>query len=140
MSVRSDALQKGVQRLQAEGKPLARVDARILLAFAMGITPSEILTTSHPPTEAQLQNYDALIARRAAHEPLAYITGHKEFWSLDFEVGPGVLIPRPESETLIEEALRRFPDSEAPLRVLDIGTGSGCLLVSFLKERPNAGG
>jgi release factor glutamine methyltransferase len=140
MSVRSDALLRGVQRLQAEGKALARVDARILLAHAMGITPSQILTTSHPPTDEQLQNYDALIARRAAHEPVAYITGHKEFWSLDFEVGPGVLIPRPDTETLVVQALAEFPDKLAALNVLDLGTGSGAILLSFLQDRPNARG
>jgi release factor glutamine methyltransferase len=140
MSVRSDALLKGVQRLQAEGKPLARVDARILLAHAMGITPSEILTTSHPPTDAQLKDYDTFIERRAAHEPIAYILGHKGFWSLDFEVGPGVLVPRPDTETLVTQALTEFPDKNAALNVLDLGTGSGAILISFLHERPNARG
>ena len=140
MSARSDALLRGVQRLQAEGKVLARVDARLLLAHAMGITPSQILTTSHPPTEAQLQNYDALIARRAAHEPVAYIIGHKEYWSLDFEVGPGVLIPRPDTETLVTQALAEFPHRNAALNVLDLGTGSGAILLSFLHERSHARG
>ncbi len=79
-----------------------------------------------------------MVARRAAREPVAYITGHKEFWSLDFEVGPGVLVPRPETETLIEEALRLFPDRNAPLRIADLGTGSGALLIAALKEFPNA--
>lgn len=140
MSLRSDALLRGVQRLQAEGKPLARVDARLLLAHAMGITPSEILTTAHPPTDAQLKDYDALIARRAAHEPVAYILGHKEFWSLDFDVGPGVLVPRPDTETLVMQALTDFPDRNAALNVLDLGTGSGAILIAFLSERPNARG
>jgi release factor glutamine methyltransferase len=140
MSIRSDALARGVARLQAEGKSAARVDARILLAHAMGITPSQILTTSHPPTEGQLQTYDALIARRTAHEPVAYITGHKEFWSLDFAVGPGVLIPRPDTETLVTQALNEFPDKSAALNVLDLGTGSGAILIAFLHERPNARG
>ncbi|MEI9930509.1 MAG: peptide chain release factor N(5)-glutamine methyltransferase [Rhizomicrobium sp.] len=72
--------------------------------------------------------------------PLAYITGHKEFWSLDFEVGPGALIPRPETETLIEAVLNRFPDKSAPLEILDLGTGTGCLLIAALSEYPNARG
>ena len=82
----------------------------------------------------------SFVARRAAREPLAYITGHKEFWSLDFEVGPGVLIPRPETETIIECALAQFPDHKVPLHVLDLGTGSGCLLIALLNEYPNARG
>jgi len=87
-----------------------------------------------------IQLFERLIARRAAREPLAYITGAKEFWSLDFAVGPGVLIPRPDSETLIETALRHYPDQAAPLAILDLGTGSGCLLIAALKEFPNAHG
>jgi release factor glutamine methyltransferase len=140
MSARSDALAHGVKLLQAEGTASARVDARILLAHAMGITPSQILTTSHPPTDEQLKFYDTLLARRAVHEPVAYITGHKEFWGLDFEVGPGVLIPRPDTETLITQAIDEFPERDAPLNVLDLGTGTGALLISFLSERPNARG
>ena len=140
MSIRSEALARGVERLKAEGSASARVDARILLAHAMGITPGEILTTSHPPTEDNLKSYEALLARRAAREPIAYITGHKEFWSLDFAVGPGVLIPRPDTETLVMQALNEFPDKTAALDVLDLGTGSGAILIAFLHERPNARG
>ena len=76
-------------------------------------------------TQRERAVYDALVARRAAREPLAYVIGRKEFWSLDFEVGPGALVPRPETETLIEQALKAFPDRAAPLRILDLGTGIG---------------
>ena len=92
------------------------------------------------PRRSRTARFAALVARRAAREPLAYITGHKEFWSLDFAVGPGVLVPRPDSETLIEEALRIFPDRAAPLRIADLGTGSGALLIAALQEFPNASG
>jgi release factor glutamine methyltransferase len=81
-----------------------------------------------------------MVVRRVAREPSAYITGHKEFWSLEFAVGPGVLVPRPDSETLIEESLRIFPDLAMPLRIGDLGTGSGILLIAALKEFPNASG
>lgn len=84
--------------------------------------------------------FDTLIQRRLAREPIAYITGHKEFWSLDFEVGPGVLVPRPDTETLLEEAIRLVPDRGAPLRIADLGTGSGAILCAALTEFPNATG
>jgi release factor glutamine methyltransferase len=112
------------RRLAAAGIENPRLDARVLWNHANG--------------DGAL--FEDFLSRRAAREPLAYITGRKEFWSLDFEVGPGVLIPRPETETVIEQALAIFPDRAAPLKVLDLGTGTACLLVAFLKEFPNARG
>jgi len=87
-----------------------------------------------------LERFESLVQRRLAREPVAYITGHKEFWSLDFAVGPGVLVPRPDTETLIEEALRLVPDRNAPLRIADLGAGSGAILCAALTEFPNATG
>jgi release factor glutamine methyltransferase len=81
-----------------------------------------------------------LLQRRAQREPLALILGYREFWSLRFTVSPATLIPRPESETLIEAALRLFTDRSAPLRILDLGTGTGCLLLASLHEFPRAFG
>jgi release factor glutamine methyltransferase len=133
-----EALARAVAQLQAAGIESARLDARLLLSQALDI-PNDGLFSVAADAD-QIRIFESLVARRAAREPLAYITGSKEFWSLDFEVGPGVLVPRPETETLIEEALRQFPGAKAPLRVLDIGTGSGCLLVAYLSERPNATG
>jgi release factor glutamine methyltransferase len=80
------------------------------------------------------------VTRRCDREPFAYLTGRKEFWSLDFDVGPGVLVPRPDSETLIEEALRLAPDRGAALCIADLGAGSGAILIAALKEFPNATG
>lgn len=120
----SDLLRDVAARLSAAGIESARTEARILIERANG-------------DQAALDDF---IARRLRHEPIAYITGHKEFWSLDFEVGPGVLIPRPDTETLVEEALKAFPDKNAPLRVLDLGTGSGAIPIAFLSERPQAQG
>ncbi len=83
--------------------------------------------------------FDTFIARRQKREPVAYILGRKEFWSLEFEVTPAVLIPRPDSETLIEAALKELK-AAPPARILDLGTGSGCLLVTLLTEWPNTTG
>ena len=110
-------------RLRAVGVESGRMDARLLWDYA------------HNPDV-----FEMLIARRVAREPLAYITGLKEFWSLNFAVGPGVLIPRPDTETLIDELRRRHTDRSQPLSVLDLGTGSGCLLIAALTEFPNARG
>jgi len=119
-----EMLAEATVRLREAGIASPRLEARLLLTHAEGAS----------------DRFEALLARRLAREPLAYITGAKEFWSLEFAVGPGVLVPRPESETLVEAALRDFAERTAPLRVLDLGTGSGCLLLSFLSERPNATG
>jgi release factor glutamine methyltransferase len=118
---------------------MPRLDARVLLGAAMQASQEDLLAARNM-TQEQLTRFEALVARREQREPLAYIVGSKEFWSLDFEVGPGVLVPRPETETLIEEALRDHPDRYAPLVVADFGTGSGCLLVAFLSNYPNAKG
>jgi release factor glutamine methyltransferase len=126
-------------RLLAEaGIDNPRAEARLLLAHALGVTKE--LTLSVTPTLDQSAKFDALIARRTVREPFAYVTGNKEFWSLDFKVGRGVLVPRPDTETLIEEALRIVPDRSAPLRISDLGTGSGAILIAALKEFPNARG
>jgi release factor glutamine methyltransferase len=134
-----EAWMRGAERLSAAGIESARLDARLLLAHAMNLAAGELLSAKMPSPE-EVARYDELLERRAAREPAAYITGEREFWSLSFEVGPGVLIPRPETETLIEEAMRHFPDRTQPLDVLDLGTGSGCLLIAFLKTYPNARG
>ena len=83
------------------------------------------------------EKFDDAVARRARREPSAYIIGRREFWSLDFEVSPAVLIPRPDSETLVEAALKELKHAP-PKRILDLGTGSGCLIVSLLTEWPEA--
>jgi len=131
-------LDDATRALAAGGVDNPRAEARLLLAHVLGISRERTLTAT--PTPQQAQAYAAAVARRANREPFAYITGHREFWSLDFAVGPGVLVPRPDTETLIEEALRTVPDRNAPLAVADLGTGSGAILVAALREFPNATG
>ena len=129
---------RGAECLGAAGISSPRLDARVLLALATATASKAVFADEKLDAET-CERFSAYLARRAAREPLAYITGTKEFWSLDFAVGQGVLIPRPESETLVEAALRETAP-EGASRVLDIGTGSGCLLIAFLSERLNARG
>lgn len=131
-------LDEAARRLAEAGIEGARREARLLLAHALNADRDATLTLV--PTPAQSAAFAALVARRAAREPFAYITGRKEFWSLAFDVGPGVLIPRPDTETLIEQAVRHLPDRNAPLAIADLGAGSGALLVAALTEFPKATG
>jgi release factor glutamine methyltransferase len=139
LSIR-DLLHDAADRLSQAGVDSARLDARILLARAMKISREELIAAIRQPDASEAEAFQNLIARRIAREPIAYITGSKEFWSLDFKVGPGVLVPRPETETLVEVALALFPDRSASLNVADLGTGSGAILLSVLKEFPQARG
>ena len=128
-------------RLAAAGIEGARGEAWLLLAAASGAARASLMAGSPARlSAAQEARLEAMVRRRVAREPIAYILGEKEFWSLPFEVGPAVLIPRPESESVVEAALARVADRAAPLRLLDLGTGSGCLLLALLSELPGASG
>ncbi len=124
----SDAVRQATERLRAAGIETARLEARLLREHSQ----RNSLSPTGGEDWGEGEMFESLISRRLSHEPIAYIIGEKEFWSLPFAVGPGALIPRPETETLIEAAMREFPDREAQLRALDLGTGSGCLVVTFL--------
>jgi release factor glutamine methyltransferase len=139
LSIR-DLLHDAAGRLSAAGVDSARTDARILLAHAMDVTREDLIAATRQPMAEEAALFESFVARRIAREPVAYIRGRREFWSLDLKVGPGVLVPRPETETLIEQARAAFPDRSAALSIADLGTGSGALLVAALKEFPNARG
>lgn len=121
--------------IRAAAARIDRLDAEVLAAHVAGVS-REALLLGHLDGPLDAQAYEALVERRAMREPLAYIVGHREFWSLDFHVTPDVLIPRRDSELLIERALLEPP----PYRILDLGTGSGCLLLALLSERGGATG
>lgn len=114
-----------------------RLDAELLMGHALGATREALLLDRlDDPAPAR---FEALVRRRLRHEPVAYITGRRAFWTIELEVGPGVLIPRPDSETLIEAALERFRAS-GPTSILDLGTGPGTLLLAALAQWPEARG
>ena len=113
------------------------LDAELLLAHALGVDREQLLL--NPPEELPAQ-FDRLIARRAAGEPVAYIVGRRAFWTIELEVTPDVLIPRPDSETLLDAAVAHFQGTPGPRRVLDLGTGSGALLLAALDQWPRATG
>ncbi|NWH07570.1 MAG: peptide chain release factor N(5)-glutamine methyltransferase [Alphaproteobacteria bacterium] len=137
----SQAIRQAQHRLAAAGADAPATDARVLVAHVLCLSREALITEGNRPLDAaELERIGAMVARREAGEPLAYITGTKEFWSLPFGVRPGVLIPRPDTETLIEAALAAFKDRAAPLRILDLGTGSGCLLLTLLRLFPLAWG
>lgn len=132
------AVAKAGQVLRAAGIDHEVMEGSLLLAHVLGRDRTFVIAHADetlPPT--QLDEFQLLVARRAAGEPLEYITGHQEFFGLDFKVNPDVLIPRPETELIVEAALELLKDNAAPY-FADIGTGSGCIAVSLLHELPNA--
>jgi release factor glutamine methyltransferase len=116
--------------------PTARLDAELLLAHALGLDRSAILID--PDRYTVPVTFAALVERRARHEPIAYITGTRGFWSIDLAVGPGALVPRADSETLLVAAQAHF-GTRAPATILDLGTGPGTLLLAALAEWPAQG-
>lgn len=134
-------LDVGSLALERAGNATSRLDAALLLAHQLRVSRESLLMN----LDKVLDNNDekdflALILRRVRHEPLAYITGQKEFWSLDFYVTRDTLIPRPDSETLIEATLKRVKNRASDTTILDLGTGTGCLVIALLKELPKANG
>lgn len=131
------ALNRAVERFS----PISdtpRLDAELLMAAALGIGRDRLILDA--PNGEEPQAFADYVERRAAGEPVAYISGHRGFWTIDLEVGPGALIPRPDSETLIAAAVEHFARTAGPLRILDLGTGPGTLLLAALDQWPDATG
>jgi release factor glutamine methyltransferase len=117
----------------------AEAGARLLAQHVLGWDAARYLTDGdQPEPDAFAARYDALVGRRAAREPVAYITGRQEFWNLDFEVSPAVLIPRPSTELIVEAAIEVVGDRGAPIDMADAFTGCGCVAVVLAKEFPSA--
>lgn len=136
-----DALRLAVLELQRAEVETASLDARVLLQHVLGVSREQLLADDKlamtPQQEAQ---YQELIDKRAARQPVSQLVGKREFWGISFNVTQATLDPRPDSETLIDSVLRRMKDPQAPYRILDLGTGTGCLLLTLLSEYPNANG
>jgi len=131
----SECLRQAAVRL---GPEAGRIEAEVLLVHALGRERSWLYAHGDDvPTPAQLDQFEALLRRREAGEPVAQIVGRREFWSMELAINADTLIPRPETELLVELALDRLPKAQ-PLRVLDLGTGSGAIALAISRERPRA--
>jgi len=133
------ALQRAIEELTSRDVGSPRLNAETLLMFTLVCDRAYLY--AHPERElttAESERYAQVIAERAGGKPAQYIIGHQEFWGLDFLVSPAVLIPRPETEHIIEAVLELVPDRNAALCVVDVGTGSGCLALTLAHEFPRA--
>ncbi len=138
---RAEALRDLRTAFAAAGLGTPALDARLLVLGALGIDAFELVSRPDEPlSPGEAQKLGALKRRRLAREPVARLLGEAEFWSLPFCLSDDTLVPRPDTETVVETALRLLPGRDAPLRLLDLGTGTGCLLVALLHERPGAVG
>jgi release factor glutamine methyltransferase len=127
-----EVLKLASEHLGKHGSESARLDAEVMLAWALGLRRLDLyLQFDRPLSDAELSVYRAQVARRARGEPVAYVVGHKEFMALDFEVTLAVLVPNPDTEVLVQRAVACARVAGRPLRVADVGTGSGCIAVAI---------
>lgn len=135
------AIRRAAKALDAAGVEAPRHEAKLLLQHVAGLSAEALLSDPQQALRpCALSAFDKALARRAARQPLSHITGQRAFWNLSFLATADVLDPRPDSETLIEAVLACFPERAQALRILDLGTGSGCLLLTLLHEFENATG
>lgn len=140
-STLGDLIRDAAGRLAAAGVDSPRLDAEWLAAHAFGLTRGALRRAGPTvPDPEAVARFAALVDRRAGREPLQRIVGSWEFWGLELELGPETLIPRPDTETVVEAVLRRRPDRAAPLAILDLGTGTGAILLALVTEYPYAWG
>ena len=133
-----EVLKLAADHLQKHGSDSARLDAEVLLAHTLGLRRLDLyLKFDRPLSEPELNAYRALTAKRAKGEPVAYLVGHKEFMGLDFVVTPAVLVPNPDTEVLVQRAVELAREAGRPLRVADVGTGSGCIAIAIAHYAPN---
>ena len=134
-----EVLRRATGYLEQHGSSSPRLDAEVLMAHALGLRRLDLyLQFERPLGEAELQPYRELTARRGRGEPVAYLVGRREFMKLDFEVTPDVLVPNPDTETLVVRAIEVLRGLGRPARVADVGTGSGCIAVSIAHYVPEA--
>ena len=135
------ALDAAVRRLYAGGIDTARLDARLLLGDVLKLETTDLVAHPERPLAApEVERFRDLIERRCRHQPVSQLLARREFWGLTFRVTADTLIPRPETETVVEAALAGLADRGHAIRILDLGTGTGCLLLALLHELPQATG
>jgi len=140
-ATRRAALKEAVLLMKAAGLDTPVLDARLIVQHALGISWDTLyLKDDQPLSAADKARLDAELARRAAHEPVSRIVGRRHFWTLDLAVSPDTLDPRPDTESLIETVVQAIPERGQALRILDLGTGTGAILLALLAEYPNASG